>query len=220
VFGTASKFTIGPAISLSAPVPVAPLSGSATSDRPTFTATDSIVAGLAGSLTYVFEIADNAGFNPIAATGTVAETAGQTSFAPTVSLPTAKTLYWRVTAIDRTNSISSAPSTPQTFTATNPLWPGQPPPAGSGHATLGDGWATQTLTSFDGVRFDSPTLEARRIFDLLDRGLDPQGALDWMNSNGYPTSAVYVPSSQAFGFQFQYMALINGRWSLVLRIGA
>ncbi len=201
-------------------MPVAPLSGAATSDRPTFTATDSVVAGAAGALTYVFEIADNAGFNPIVVTGTVAETAGQTSFAPTVSLPTAKTLYWRVTAIDQTNSISSAPSTPQTFTATNPLWPGQQPPAGSGHATLGDGWATQTLTSFDGVRFDSPTLEARRIFDLLDRGFDPQGALDWMNSNGYPTSAVYVPSSQAFGFQYQYMALINGRWSLVLRIGA
>ncbi len=220
VFGSAYKFTIGPAISIAAPVPVAPLSGGATSDRPTFTANDAVIAGAAGPLTYVFEIADNAGFNPIVVTGTVAETAGQTSFAPTASLPTAKTLYWRVTAIDQTHSISSPPSTPQTFTATNPLWPGQQPPAGSGHATLGDGWATQTLTSFDGVRFDSPPLEARRIFDLLDRGLDPQGALDWMNGNGYPTSAVYVPSSQAFGFPYQYMALINGRWSLVLRIGA
>jgi hypothetical protein len=171
-------------------------------------------------LTYVFEIADNAGFSPVVVTGTVAETAGQTSFAPTSSLPTGKTLYWRVTAIDQGNGISGPASAVQSFTATNPLWTGQQPPAGSGHAIQGDGWAAQTLTAFDGTRFDSPTLEERRIFDLLDRGLDPQATLDWMNSNGYPTSSVYYSSVQAFGFAYQYLALVNGRWSLVLRIGA
>jgi len=222
VFGATYKFTIGPAISLSAPVPVSPLTGAATSDRPTFTVTDSVKAGNAAplTLTYIFEIADNSGFNPIAVTGTVAEATGQTSFAPPVSLPTGRTLYWRATAVDQADGISSLASTVQTFTATNPLWPGTLPPAGSGHATLGDGWDPATLTSFDGVRFDSPPLEARRIFDLLDRGFDPQGALDWMNSNGYPTTSVYYASVQAFGFQYQYMALVNGRWSLVLRIGA
>jgi hypothetical protein len=222
LFGATYKFTIGPAISLSAPVPVSPLTGAATSDRPTFTVADSVKAGNAGplALTYIFEIADNAGFAPVAVTGNVAETAGQTSFAPPVSLPTGKTLYWRATAVDQADGISSLASTVQTFTATNRLWPGTVPPAGSGHATLGDGWDPATLTSFDGVRFDSPPLEAQRIFDLLDRGFDPQATLDWMNSNGYPTSSVYYASVQAFGFPYQYMALVNGRWSLVLRIGA
>lgn len=220
VFGATYKFTIGPAISIAAPVPTAPLTGAATSDRPTFTVTDAVKAGPAGALTYVFEIADNSAFSPVLITGSVSETAGQTSFAPTVALPTAKTLYWRATAVDQAHAIASAPSTAQSFTATNPLWPAQQPPAGSGHAQLGNGWDTQTLTSFDGVRFDSPTLEERRIFDLLDRGLDPQGALDWLNSHGYPTSAVWYSSVQAFGFQYQYMALINGYWELVLRIGA
>ena len=220
LFGPTYKFTIGPAISLSAPVPVTPLTGAATSDRPTFTVNDTVKSGQTGSLTYIFEIADNAGFSPVNVTGTVAETAGQTSYAPTVSLPTGKTLYWRVTVVDQTNGISSLPSTVQTFTAANPLWPGTVPPGASGHAQQGPGWDPQTLTSFNGTRFDSPTLEALRIFDLVDRGFDPQGALDWMNGNGYPTTAVWYSSVQAFGFAYQYMALVGGRWELVVRIGA
>ena len=220
LFGATYKFPVGPAIALSAPVPVSPLTGAATSDRPTFTTNDSVKAGNAGALTYLFEIADNAGFNPVVVTGSIAETAGQTSFAPTVPLPTGKTLYWRVTAVDQSNGISSLPSTVQTFTATNPLWPGQVPPGSSGHASQGPGWNPATLTAFDGTRFDSPTLEERRIFDLVDRGFDPQGALDWMNGNGYPTTAVWYSSVQAFGFAYQYMALVSGHWELVLRIGA
>ena len=52
----------------------------------------------------------------------------------------------------------------------------------SGHARLGDNWQEQDLVAFGGTRFHSPTLEMKRIFDLMDRGFDPQGAIDWMHA--------------------------------------
>ena len=100
------------------------------------------------------------------------------------------------------------------------LWPGAQPPADSGHAILGNFWNVATLTSFDGITFLSPELEELRVFDLLDRGLDSQGAIDWMHNNGYPTIAVYYPSVAVIGFRHEYMALINGRWDLILKVGA
>ena len=63
-------------------------------------------------------------------------------------------------------------------------------------------------------------MEEVRVFDLLDRGFDPQGAIDWMNGNGYRTIAAWYPSVQVIGFQFEYMALVNGRWDIVLKAGA
>ncbi|HEY2152547.1 MAG TPA: hypothetical protein VGH34_17185, partial [Vicinamibacterales bacterium] len=107
----------------------------------------------------------------------------------------------------------------QSFTPVNPLWPGALPPGTSGHARLGPGWAPQTLVSFDGHVFDSPPIDEQRVFDLLDRGFDPQGALNWMNSNGYPTVGVYYPGPQVIGFPYTYMALVNGAWELVIRVG-
>ena len=41
-----------------------------------------------------------------------------------------------------------------------------------------------------------------------------------MHSNGYPTVAAYYPSVAVIGFQHEYMALINGRWDLILKVGA
>ena len=85
---------------------------------------------------------------------------------------------------------------------------------------MGNNWDVQTLVSFDGVRFVSPPIEALRVFDLMDRGLDPDAAFRWMNANGYPTVAVYYPSVAAIGFPFQYMANIGGVWHMVTRNGA
>jgi hypothetical protein len=70
------------------------------------------------------------------------------------------------------------------------------------------------------VRHVKPTIEQLRVFDLLDRGYDPQSALNWMNSNGYSTVAVYYSSVQVIGFPFEYMALVGGQWELVIRVGA
>jgi hypothetical protein len=38
-----------------------------------------------------------------------------------------------------------------------------------------------------------------------------------MHGNGYPTQAAYFPAIAVIGFSYEYMALINGRWDLVLR---
>jgi hypothetical protein len=74
--------------------------------------------------------------------------------------------------------------------------------------------------SFDGVRFLNPPIDEVRIFDLLDRGMDPQGAIDWMNGHGYPTIAAFYPPVNVIGFQFEYLAFINGQWDIVLKVGA
>ena len=232
-FGSTFTFTLGAVISISAPVPVSPLSGAVTIDRPQLTVANAAKAGPAGAITYRFEVADNTGFNPVLFTSTVAEGSGQTSVTPATSLSTGRTLFWRATALDSANSLSSAASTAQSFTA-NPasaagliaqrqgvvLWPGTQPPGASGRASLGPGWGVGTLRDFMGNQFSSPPLEVLRVFDLIDRGMDPDPAIGWMKSNGYPTVAVWYPSVAAIGFPAQYMALIAGSWELVLRVGA
>ncbi len=118
-----------------------------------------------------------------------------------------------------TNDTPPTQPTPANAGPWGPLWTSAQPPGTGGHAVLGDNWQTQTLTSYTGVSFVSPPLEALRVFDLLDRGFDPQSAINWMNGNGYLTSASYYPSIGVIGFSTMYMALINGRWDLVLRVG-
>ena len=100
------------------------------------------------------------------------------------------------------------------------LWSGVQPPGTPGQANLGGGWGVGPRVSYTGVMFEAPTLEQLQVFDLLDRGMDPQSALNWMNANGYPTSAAFYPSISVIGFQFAYMALDNGAWDLVQRSGA
>jgi hypothetical protein len=123
-------------------------------------------------------------------------------------------------ASSTTGPMPSGPPPPTTGGPWGQLWTGPQPPGTNGHAVIGDNWETQTLTAYTGVSFVSPPLEALRVFDLLDRGFDPQGAINWMNGNGYATSAVYYPAIGVIGFSTEYMALINGRWDLVLRVGA
>jgi hypothetical protein len=236
VFGPTFKFNIGPAVSLNPPAPVGPLSGAQTGVRPTFTVVDCTRTGPVGAITYRFEIADNIAFTPIFVAGTVAEGPSQTSFTPSTDLTTSKTFYWRATATDQSHGIATQPSAVQSFVPTAvatgttqsdlaaqeglTLWPGVQPPGTTGHAVLGDGWQVQNLFSFQGIPFVSPTLEELQIFDLMDRGFDPDGAINWMHSNGYPTTGAYFPAVSVIGFPYQYMAFINGRWDLVKRVGA
>jgi len=230
------KFTVGPAIVISPPTPVTPLNGTTTNGWPTFTVINAVRSGPAAPLVYRFDIATSADFSTIAVTATVAETPDQTSFTPPLSQPPpAQTaLVWRAIATDPVNVASSPPSPAQAFTYATPpsaaailaaqegaiLWPGAPPPGTNGHAILGSFWNVEKLTSFDGVVFLSPELEELQIFDLLDRGLDPQGAIDWMRSHGYSTVAAFYASVSVIGFKHEYMALINGRWDLILKSGA
>ncbi|HEX7137295.1 MAG TPA: hypothetical protein VF219_05595 [Vicinamibacterales bacterium] len=234
LFGTVYKFTIGPAITIDPPIPVGPLSGTTTQGWPTFVITNSTRTTGTGSVAYLFEVSTTPNFSSIIASAMVGEQANRTSFTPTVGQPAAQTpLYWRATAIDQTNNISSPSSAVQSITfgratrqaelaaqAGYVLWPGAQPPGTNGHAAMGPNWEVATLVSFDGVRHVKPALDELQIFDLMDRGMNPDAAIAWMNSNGYGTVAVYYASVQVIGFPFEYLALVNGAWEIVIRVGA
>src|SRR4029450_8708518 len=55
-FTAARKFTVGPAITIDAPVPIAPLSGAQTAARPTFRVRNATRQGPAGTITYKFDV--------------------------------------------------------------------------------------------------------------------------------------------------------------------
>jgi hypothetical protein len=241
VFGAAYKFTVGPAIVISAPTPVTPLNGTTTSGWPTFTVIDAARSGPAAPLVYRFDIATSADFSTIAVTGTVPETPNQTSFTPPSSQPPAQTaLVWRAVALDPVNAAASPASAVQSFTYSLPssaaariaaqegiaLWPGTQPPGTNGQAVMGDNWQVQILHhNPTDTFFKSPTAEMLRFFDLFDRGLDPQSAINWMNGNGYPTGAQWYPPPEkgVLGLQFTYLAarnkvLVHGTWDIVLKL--
>jgi hypothetical protein len=113
---TPVNFAIGPAITISAPTLASPAVGDTVSGlRPTLTVNDSTTTGPAGAISYRFEISTDPAFGTLAASGTVAQTSGQTSYAPTVDLQDGTTYYWRVVASDTTNNISSAYSSVGNF---------------------------------------------------------------------------------------------------------
>lgn len=85
---------------------------------------------------------------------------------------------------------------------------------------MGSDWTVEPLVSFDGHTFMNPPLDELQIFDLMDRGMDPESAIAWMHANGYATAAAYYPSVQVIGFAYEYLALVNGRWDVVLKVGA
>jgi hypothetical protein len=116
VFGPSSKFTVGPAVTINAPAPVGPLTGTETGTRPAFRVTNATRQGPAGALTYRFEIATSPTFSSIIAGGTVAEGVNETGFIPLTDLPIDATLFWRATATDAANGVSSPPSAAHSFT--------------------------------------------------------------------------------------------------------
>jgi hypothetical protein len=225
-----------PVIVLNAPVPASPADGTTSQGWPTLVVNNSVRTGPAGALVYRFDLSTTSDFNNIIATGSVAEGAGQTSFTPNVTpLPSDQTtLYWRAVAIDPLNQVTSPASATVSFKFSNPptkaqliaqqegvvLWPGTVPPGTPGQANMGNGWQIGNLVSWDGVRFLSPTLDELQLFDCMDRGMQPQQAIDWMHGHGYGTSAAWFPDIAVIGFAHQYLALISGRWDMVLRSGA
>ena len=233
VFSVVSKFTIGTLISINAPSGIAPANGANVATQPTLIVTDATRTGLAGPIAYRFDISTTPTFVPLTVTAGVPEGAGQTSFTPAALAPNT-TFYWRATAIDQTNAVISPASAVLSFTTTTAvttagalaaqegltLWPNTQPTGTTGHAVLGNGWQVQTIPDYTGVQFLSPVLDALRVFDLLDRGMDPQSALNWLNSHGYPNTGAFYANVNVIGFPQEYMALINGRWDMVIKVGA
>jgi hypothetical protein len=245
LYGATFKFTVGPAITINAPVPIAPLTNAQTGTRPALRVANAVRTGPAGAITYRFEISTVSSFSPLLMTGTNSEGVNETGFIPPADLPTTGTLFWRATAIDVANGVSSPPSAVQSFTANRPsqaeaiaaqlgvpLWPGAVPPGSVGHATMGNdaalgvGWAIQTLYYAPGnVFFQSPDIEMLRYFDLFDRDFQPEAATAWMNANGYPTQGLWYPPPEkaVLGLKYVYIAArgkvsVNGIWDIVLRV--
>ena len=234
-FSAGRKLSIGPAVQIDPPTLLTPANGATTQGWPGFTVRNATRSGPAGAITYRFEIATTNTFASIVLTATVSEGNTNTTYVPasTQPAPSQNTLFWRVTAIDAGNNVSSPASSAAVFTYTAPtpqallaaqqglaLWPGAQPSGSTGLAHMGPGWQLQTLRSFDGVTFTSPPIEALRLFDLIDRGYDPNGAIAFMQQNGYASTAAWYPSVAAIGLPYQYMALIGGSWELVTRVGA
>ncbi len=224
-----------PVVSITVPTPVGPVGGATSFGWPTFTVNNATKTNTTNPLVYRFDISSREDFASVAFSATVPETPDRTSYTPpsTQQAPSEGALYWRAIAIDQSNAVQSSASAVQSFTyylnteqnriaaeLYGGLWSGARPTGTHGRTALGPGWQVRTIRSFDGVTFQSPPLEILRTYDLLDLGYDPDGAINWMRSNGYPTAAVWYPSVAAIGFQFQYMALIRGAWELVVRVGA
>jgi hypothetical protein len=231
-FGVASRFALGPVINVNPPAPFSPVNNAVTAQRPALRVTTAVRTGQTGAVTYTFEISTSSALTPVIASGTVTEGVNETGFVPTADLPMGTPLFWRATANDSSTATSSAASPTQSFTVIASqaglialqrgvvLWPGVQPPGIEGRATLGPGWDVKTIRDFLGQLVPSPTIEHLRVFDLLDRGMDPDSAIAWMNSNGYFTAAVYYHSVLSVGFQSHYMAFVRGAWELVIRVGA
>lgn len=115
VYGPTFKFTVGPPIVVNAPTPVTPASNAATGSLPTFTVANAQKSGPAGPITYKFEISSSPAFSPTLISATVNEGSGSTSYVAQNELPGETTLYWRVTASDALNGISSPVSSTATF---------------------------------------------------------------------------------------------------------
>lgn len=243
-FSAPAKFTVGPQVIVNPPVPIGPLSGTTTVPRPAFRVTNATRSG-AGAITYRFEVANSAAFTTIVASATVNEGINETGWIPANNLPANVTLFWHAIAIDAATSVSSDPSAVQSVTIrpfsqaetiaaqlNQVLWPGVQPGGSFGHATMGNdpifgvGWQIQTL-HYDpqNVFFQSPDIEMLRYFDLFDRGYDPESAIAWQQSNGYPTSAQWYPPPEkaVLGLRYVYIAargkvVNNGIWDIVLRV--
>lgn len=99
-FSAAARFDIV-AASLDAPVPISPANNATVNEaRPAFVVINSGRSGSVGSVSYTFEVSENATYSPVIASGTVAEQPGQTRFVPGSDLPMDRVLYWRARASD------------------------------------------------------------------------------------------------------------------------
>jgi hypothetical protein len=112
------NFSVGAAVDLQAPQPDTPVPNATVGGlRPTFVVNNAARSGPVGAIYYRFEVADNSGFSPLLASGTVLEASGgQTSWTVEVDLPTGKTLYWHSRTTDPSNNASSSFSNTRAFT--------------------------------------------------------------------------------------------------------
>ncbi len=99
-----------------APLPMSPAANAQTTRRPTLTVGNGERTGTPQGVTYLFEIATDASFKTLVASGRVSEGTGQTTFTPSADLPAGATYAWRAHASDSSGATSPL-SVPRSFTA-------------------------------------------------------------------------------------------------------
>lgn len=135
-----AQFEVLPKPDLGVPGLVSPVNNErVTSSTPTLTVSNSTRNSAVGSLRYQFQVAKDAAFTAISATGDVEEGSGQTQYAVDRTLDTNLTFYWRARAtdLDTTTSWSGA----QTFRTPAPSSPSPGPGPGPspGNCTSNNG---------------------------------------------------------------------------------
>jgi hypothetical protein len=188
-FSAGRKLTIGPAVQIDPPTLLTPANGATTQGWPGFTVRNSTRSGPAGSVVYRFEVSTTNTFANILLTATVAEANTNTTYVPlsTTAAPPQNALFWRVTAVDQTNNVSSPVSAFSGFTFAAQtqqaqlaaqqglaLWPNAQPTGTTGNARMGPNWQLQTLRSFDGVTFVSPPIRSAADFRSARSRLRPE----------------------------------------------
>jgi hypothetical protein len=115
VFGPTYKFTVGPAVTLGAPVLVGPVLNIQVGSLPALTIGNAAKTGPAGPVTYRIEISTNPSFAPDVMDTTVPEGVSRTVYQVPNELPAEVTLYWRVTASDVASGVSGPVSSTGSF---------------------------------------------------------------------------------------------------------
>jgi len=115
-YSASKTFNVGPEVVIQAPALASPSNGGNLSSKGTLTAANASRSGPAGAISYRFEVATSSAFTSIVLTKTEAEGGGgQTSTIMDASLTSQATYFWRVTALDQTNAVSSPASSVFSF---------------------------------------------------------------------------------------------------------
>jgi len=194
-FSGTRTFVVRPQITIQPPVALTPADGGRVfTGRPTFTVRNATRTGDAGLLTYDFQVSTTATFASIAASGSVAEGAMETSWSPTSDLPLGH-FYWRARAVDVTNQVTSA------FSA-SPVFERRP--------STGDFFDLSTATILLGPGNVASWPVSAQIttasVNLSEVCINHPGLLSW------PSTIFFdEPGELVQGNQWMF-AFINGRW--------
>ena len=115
-YSASKTFNVGPEVVIQAPALTSPGNGGNLSSKGTLTTANAVRSGPAGAISYRFEVATASNFSSSVLTKTEGEGGGgQTSALMDANLTSQATYFWRVTAIDSTNAVSSPASSVFSF---------------------------------------------------------------------------------------------------------
>jgi hypothetical protein len=194
-FGATYKFTVGPAVVVNAPAPIAPLTGAQTGARPALRVTNAVRSGPVGTISYRFEIAASAAFNPVLVSAPTVEGTNETGFIPTADLAVNTTFFWRATATDTASGVS-ATSTPQSFTTSLAID------------------LTKIVISYPDAPSEIASWKQTATIDLIEQDGAGDGpmCIQFSLSDAWPSIPFFgAPEVPVYANQW-YFANINGTW--------